>query len=614
MKVEKNIYFHQTRQTLEVFITEATFKGWISKQTAISLRFFLENVQTQITTLTSICDSVNNEIHKWEETNNFGWIKRNIIARSPLFWFHWLIQRNRFKKFVETSKKLFKKSSFFQLPPTGLRSSGEFIIPTLTILKPSLEALARINELGKVLYHAESILGYILYQVDILTEIIFFIQMKNNKTAESLLRYFLIKSIEIQNIIYFSNEESDWPNPLIPFPDFLYINNGKIDIKEDDQENNIKINNEINNENNKEKEGESSLAFHHQFAEKFSKLTKEQNLFLIRVKKTVSISGFHHSNWIPYSIISMILLTGGGVVYYHGTHVIYDYVRDTFRQWSNASFRFYKEHFEEPISKIYRTIRYDENSLQITDPNAILLEVETLGTMVREYVIDNDPSLPVDDLIARKEILQKVTAEAKNGNLSRILEDYAQTLKHPIREALRGELIRLVLIQVQKMKVDAENMVGVMDQLLRANELNFQALALMPALLFISFFTYQTFAILTRKPSKKNGFINLRTELRKIDVTLNKYLSSSPSDNRLEENSLVNINTNYTNKTTSCSDKGKIMVAVLKVQNLTSILPSNQQLLFFEDTNQLLDKQLNPTQKMSVVARIFNVFINNTVK
>ncbi len=50
-----------------------------------------------------------------------------------------------------------------------------------------------------------------------------------------------------------------------------------------------------------------------------------------------------------------------------------------------------------------------------------------------------------------------------------------------------GPLARLFLIQVHKLKLDTEKTFVVMDQLLRANELNFQALAAIPALLVFGF-------------------------------------------------------------------------------------------------------------------------------
>jgi hypothetical protein len=43
----------------------------------------------------------------------------------------------------------------------------------------------------------------------------------------------------------------------------------------------------------------------------------------------------------------------------------------------------------------------------------------------------------------------------------------------PVKNAIRGDLIRTLLIQVQKTKVDVDLAMAALDKLLKSNELNF---------------------------------------------------------------------------------------------------------------------------------------------
>jgi len=64
-----------------------------------------------------------------------------------------------------------------------------------------------------------------------------------------------------------------------------------------------------------------------------------------------------------------------------------------------------------------------------------------------------------------------------------MMNRYETELVHPIRNIFAGELARALLIQVQKLKLDVETAMLDLNQILRANEINFAVLAAMPAVL-----------------------------------------------------------------------------------------------------------------------------------
>lgn len=77
---------------------------------------------------------------------------------------------------------------------------------------------------------------------------------------------------------------------------------------------------------------------------------------------------------------------------------------------------------------------------------------------------------------------QWTDAEMLEG-MQLMMNTYEKELKKPIRHLLAGSLMRSLLIQVQKLKLDTESAMLEIDQILRANELNISLVAAVPAFL-----------------------------------------------------------------------------------------------------------------------------------
>ncbi|KAI3795885.1 hypothetical protein L1987_38545 [Smallanthus sonchifolius] len=77
---------------------------------------------------------------------------------------------------------------------------------------------------------------------------------------------------------------------------------------------------------------------------------------------------------------------------------------------------------------------------------------------------------------------QKFPANASDQEMLEIVMDrYEKELMHPIQNLVGGELARAMLIQIQKLKLDIETAMLELNQILRANEINFAILAALPA-------------------------------------------------------------------------------------------------------------------------------------
>ncbi|PJF19281.1 ATP synthase regulation protein NCA2 [Paramicrosporidium saccamoebae] len=131
-----------------------------------------------------------------------------------------------------------------------------------------------------------------------------------------------------------------------------------------------------------------------------------------------------------------------------------------------------------PIKDIWRTIRYRSSNLALASASALKADMESLERMVVSFAQKQYPDISAD----------LVTSQVRQGDVTLLLKKYEEELQSPLRNVFAGNLVTMLLIQVQKSKVDLESAMLAMDRLLKANELNFELLAVVP-LLFILYST-----------------------------------------------------------------------------------------------------------------------------
>jgi len=73
------------------------------------------------------------------------------------------------------------------------------------------------------------------------------------------------------------------------------------------------------------------------------------------------------------------------------------------------------------------------------------------------------------------------TEERMRLAMDAVMEKFEEEMKSPVVNMITGDMIALMLIQVQKLKIEMETALLQMDQVLRANQLNFAAFATIPA-------------------------------------------------------------------------------------------------------------------------------------
>ncbi|KAJ4392823.1 Nuclear control of ATPase protein 2 [Neurospora sp. IMI 360204] len=134
----------------------------------------------------------------------------------------------------------------------------------------------------------------------------------------------------------------------------------------------------------------------------------------------------------------------------------------------------------DPIRKVIGTIRHDENSeIAIMSRDSLKADRESLERMVVEFTLDN-PSVAVGSPNVTDLQIADIRAKVREGDVTPVLKAYEKGLRRPFVGAISGDLVRSLLIQVQKTKVDLEVAISGIDSLLKSQELLFGFVGLAP--------------------------------------------------------------------------------------------------------------------------------------
>ncbi|KAF3955251.1 hypothetical protein CMV_019508 [Castanea mollissima] len=131
---------------------------------------------------------------------------------------------------------------------------------------------------------------------------------------------------------------------------------------------------------------------------------------------------------------------------------------------------FFNDHVEQPLlsirDELFETFRKRHKG--VMEPEEVLLTSNSLHRMLLAFS-EHTKGQKIPENASDQELLEIVMFR------------YEKELMHPIQNLLSGELARALLIQVQKLKLDIETAMLELDQILKANEINFAILAALPA-------------------------------------------------------------------------------------------------------------------------------------
>ncbi|THH05164.1 hypothetical protein EW145_g5002 [Phellinidium pouzarii] len=132
----------------------------------------------------------------------------------------------------------------------------------------------------------------------------------------------------------------------------------------------------------------------------------------------------------------------------------------------------------EPMKSILDTVRTGrDNAARIVSREGVRADIESLERM--------SIALSRDKLSLDNVELQRLVDQIRQGDLTPVLRIYEEDIKSPVRAALTGSLIRSLLIQIQKAKVDLDQALSGIDRLLHSQELTFAFVGVAPALAIV---------------------------------------------------------------------------------------------------------------------------------
>lgn len=265
---------------------------------------------------------------------------------------------------------------------------------------------------------------------------------------------------------------------------------------------------------------------------------------------------------------------------------------------------FYKNWIVKPLVNIWETIRHDDNSkIAITSKNSLNSDLVALERMAVDYCVENYSyfaDTPLTDA-SRETLVKEITEEVRSGSMDKVMRLYERNLKSPMKSIINGNMVRNILIQVQKTKVDGDVALSGIDKIMQSQELVFGLVAASPACLIA------WYIVVTTRSYLRDGYL--------VRFTRNHTQSTLKSMNTLEK--LVGIQLQISQgehlKIATFGDKyfnnGLIYMELINLRRQTAyILPPFLQSDWIRDMNDVLATSQFPELRLNTIQRIWNVY------
>ncbi|KAM9913458.1 hypothetical protein OXX69_001569 [Metschnikowia pulcherrima] len=237
---------------------------------------------------------------------------------------------------------------------------------------------------------------------------------------------------------------------------------------------------------------------------------------------------------------------------------------------------FWRNWVVKPIGDMLSILRNDE-AMTITSKESLKSDLDSLERMVTDYLTDTNVKINPAE----------ISAAVKQGDLTMVMSQYEDELRTPYKSILTGSLIRSILIQVQKTKVDGDLAISGIDKLLKSQQLLFGVLSVSPSL----FILYQANRALRKDASLSQNVISRRIDCLKCMNQINRLINREIAEDKY------------------VSD-GKLFVEVVNLSLLSQqIVPKSLRSEFVQDLNQLaLASSDNEKDARVAVGRVWNMY------
>lgn len=250
-------------------------------------------------------------------------------------------------------------------------------------------------------------------------------------------------------------------------------------------------------------------------------------------------------------------------------------------EWSKHNFLdtlvgFWSNWIVKPITDMLNILRNDD-TMTITSKESLKSDLDSLERMVTDYLAD----------MHVKASPAEIHSAVAQGDLTMMMSQYENEIRSPYKSVIKGLLIRSLLIQVQKTKVDGGLAINGIDKLLKLQQLLFGILSISPSL----FILYQANNALKRDSTLSRRLVDRRFDCLKSMNQIEKLANAEGGEAKLIRD-------------------GKLFVEIVNLSLLSNeVIPKKLQEEFSHDMNQLALINSSDTGDLrGVINRIWNMY------
>lgn len=321
-------------------------------------------------------------------------------------------------------------------------------------------------------------------------------------------------------------------------------------------------------------------------------IKNEKPSYLIRNWPIILPSLFIIGSYLPLTIKNIKLLITDS----NSRIKLINYFKNLINYLIETIKSFWNNWILNPINNILKTIRHDNNSeIALMSQQSLNSDLESLERMTIDYI---------NDLNYNNLDISEIKNLVKSGDMTLIMNNYENDLKTPIKSIIIGDMIRNILIQIQKTKVDGSLALNGVDKILKSQELVFGFVAASPSL-FILWNLKNSF-INWFNGNNENSYKKIhKTEIKarscKSLGNIEKIIDYLVISDKGKEDNKNNSNNYYKN--------GLLFIELRNLKKLTiQILPNYIFNEFINDIEELIDNNLSNYYKLLLIQRIWNVY------
>ncbi|KAG5495210.1 hypothetical protein JKF63_02265 [Porcisia hertigi] len=190
--------------------------------------------------------------------------------------------------------------------------------------------------------------------------------------------------------------------------------------------------------------------------------------------------------------------------------------------------RILRSYVIDPVAQLRESLFYVRPGVE-DRRGAVERDAVSLANIIRDFHEDMYPNMPQKRL---EELRVRTFKRLRAGvadpeGLGLIDEQYRQSVRHPIRSILFGDLPRIMLIQLSYQALEVSRVANGIDEVLEGNDINFKIMAMMPVFLAVGLLA--TWGLFRRRSKYKP----VRLRMKLLWRSLYRVVSFAGSDQGL---------------------------------------------------------------------------------